>query len=93
MKSSEELKKHGTTVLTALGRILKLKNNHEPELKPLAESHATKHKIPVKFLEVWELERVPWVRGDWGPIVLGTMQTQRESLQCKWTRQTKDGRG
>uniref|UniRef100_A0A8C3RKJ5 Nitrite reductase MB n=2 Tax=Chelydra serpentina TaxID=8475 RepID=A0A8C3RKJ5_CHESE len=51
LKSSEEVKKHGTTVLTALGRILKQKNNHEPELKPLAESHATKHKIPVKYLE------------------------------------------
>ncbi|XP_043375985.1 myoglobin isoform X1 [Dermochelys coriacea] len=51
LKSSEEVKKHGTTVLTALGRILKQKNNHEQELKPLAESHATKHKIPVKYLE------------------------------------------
>ncbi|XP_074864347.1 myoglobin [Carettochelys insculpta] len=51
MKSSEELKKHGTTVLTGLGRILKQKNQHEQELKPLAESHATKHKVPVKFLE------------------------------------------
>ncbi|KAH1185484.1 myoglobin isoform X2 [Mauremys mutica] len=51
LKSSEEVKKHGTTVLTALGRILKLKNNHEPELKPLAKSHATEHKIPVKYLE------------------------------------------
>ncbi|XP_006138018.1 myoglobin [Pelodiscus sinensis] len=51
MKSSDELKKHGITVLTALGRILKQKNNHEQELKPLAESHATKHKIPVKYLE------------------------------------------
>ncbi|CAM4456716.1 myoglobin isoform X2 [Lepidochelys kempii] len=51
LKSSEEVKKHGTTVLTALGRILKQKNNHEQELKPLAESHATKHKIPVNYLE------------------------------------------
>ncbi|XP_067415510.1 myoglobin [Emydura macquarii macquarii] len=51
MKSSEELKKHGTTVLTALGKILKQKGHHEQELKPLAESHATKHKITVKFLE------------------------------------------
>uniref|UniRef100_A0A8C8SDM0 Myoglobin n=1 Tax=Pelusios castaneus TaxID=367368 RepID=A0A8C8SDM0_9SAUR len=51
MKGSEELKKHGTTVLTALGKILKQKGNHEQELKPLAESHATKHKIIVKHLE------------------------------------------
>ncbi|XP_066489328.1 myoglobin [Tiliqua scincoides] len=51
MKSSEELKKHGTTVLSALGNILKQKGHHEAQLKPLAETHATKHKIPVKFLE------------------------------------------
>ncbi|XP_004700372.1 myoglobin [Echinops telfairi] len=51
MKASEDLKKHGTTVLTALGGILKKKGQHEAELKPLAQSHATKHKIPVKYLE------------------------------------------
>ncbi|NXF37672.1 MYG protein, partial [Nyctibius bracteatus] len=51
MKSSEDLKKHGVTVLTQLGKILKLKGNHESELKPLAQTHATKHKIPVKYLE------------------------------------------
>ncbi|KAK2121472.1 hypothetical protein P7K49_002858 [Saguinus oedipus] len=51
MKASEELKKHGVTVLTALGGILKKKGHHEAELKPLAQSHATKHKIPVKYLE------------------------------------------
>ncbi|XP_053112080.1 myoglobin [Hemicordylus capensis] len=52
MKSSEELKKHGTTVLTALGKILKQKGNHGAELKPLAETHAKIHKIPVKYLEI-----------------------------------------
>nr|AIO08036.1 myoglobin [Phrynocephalus przewalskii] len=51
MRNSEEIKKHGTTVLTALGKILKQKGNHEAELKPLAQSHANKHKIPVKYLE------------------------------------------
>nr|P86874.1 RecName: Full=Myoglobin [Dromaius novaehollandiae] len=51
MKASEELKKHGVTVLTQLGKILKLKGKHEAELKPLAQTHATKHKIPVKYLE------------------------------------------
>ncbi|KAM8942209.1 myoglobin [Lycaon pictus] len=51
MKGSEDLKKHGNTVLTALGGILKKKGHHEAELKPLAQSHATKHKIPVKYLE------------------------------------------
>ncbi|XP_062057964.1 myoglobin [Lepus europaeus] len=51
MKASEDLKKHGNTVLTALGAILKKKGHHEAEIKPLAQSHATKHKIPVKYLE------------------------------------------
>lgn len=52
MKSSEEVKKHGTTVLSALGKILKRKGSHEAELAPLAQTHANKHKIPVKYLEV-----------------------------------------
>uniref|UniRef100_A0A7N9CCG0 Myoglobin n=1 Tax=Macaca fascicularis TaxID=9541 RepID=A0A7N9CCG0_MACFA len=52
MKASEDLKKHGVTVLTALGGILKKKGHHEAEIKPLAQSHATKHKIPVKYLEL-----------------------------------------
>nr|QVE54711.1 myoglobin [Neotetracus sinensis] len=51
MKSSEDLKKHGATVLTALGGILKKKGEHQAELAPLAQSHANKHKIPVKYLE------------------------------------------
>ncbi|XP_035585181.1 myoglobin isoform X2 [Callorhinus ursinus] len=51
MKRSEDLKKHGKTVLTALGGILKKKGHHDAELKPLAQSHATKHKIPIKYLE------------------------------------------
>ncbi|XP_051487603.1 myoglobin [Apus apus] len=51
MKGSEDLKKHGVTVLTQLGKILKQKGSHEAELKPLAQTHATKHKIPVKYLE------------------------------------------
>nr|XP_035956093.1 myoglobin isoform X2 [Halichoerus grypus] len=52
MRRSEDLRKHGNTVLTALGGILKKKGHHEAELKPLAQSHATKHKIPIKYLEV-----------------------------------------
>ncbi|KAM7317254.1 myoglobin isoform X1 [Alexandromys fortis] len=51
MKGSEDLKKHGCTVLTALGSILKKKGQHAAEIQPLAQSHATKHKIPVKYLE------------------------------------------
>lgn len=52
MKASEDLKKQGATVLTALGGVIKKKGQHEAELKPLAQSHATKHKVPVKYLEV-----------------------------------------
>lgn len=63
MKGSEDLKKHGNTVLTALGGILKKKGQHEAELKPLAQSHATKHKIPVKYLEVGGGARVGGGRG------------------------------
>nr|XP_033785360.1 myoglobin [Geotrypetes seraphini] len=51
LKHSEDLKKHGNTVFTALGKILKKKGHHEAELKPLALSHATKHKIPIQFLQ------------------------------------------
>ncbi|KFW73142.1 Myoglobin [Pygoscelis adeliae] len=51
MKGSEDMKKHGVTVLTQLGKILKHKGNHEAELKPLAQTHATKHRVPVKYLE------------------------------------------
>lgn len=52
MKGSEDLKKHGCTVLTALGGILKKKGQHAAEIQPLAQSHATKHKIPIQYLEV-----------------------------------------
>nr|QVE54741.1 myoglobin [Mogera tokudae] len=51
MRASEDLKKHGGTVLTALGGILKKKGQHSAELQPLAQSHANKHNIPVKYLE------------------------------------------
>nr|P02199.2 RecName: Full=Myoglobin [Aptenodytes forsteri] len=50
MRGSEDMKKHGVTVLT-LGQILKKKGHHEAELKPLSQTHATKHKVPVKYLE------------------------------------------
>lgn len=67
MKASEDLKKHGAVVLTALGGILKKKGQHEAELKPLAQSHATKHKIPVKYLEVGGRARGGWEDGRRGP--------------------------
>ncbi|CAF94084.1 unnamed protein product [Tetraodon nigroviridis] len=39
---------HGATVLKKLGELLKAKGNHAAILQPLANSHATKHKIPIK---------------------------------------------
>lgn len=63
MKASEDLKKHGNTVLTALGGILKKKGHHDAELKPLAQSHATKHKIPIKYLEVGGGDGGDWEDG------------------------------
>ncbi|XP_019489604.1 PREDICTED: myoglobin [Hipposideros armiger] len=71
MKASEDLKKHGAVVLTALGGILKKKGQHEAELKPLAQSHATKHKIPVKYLEVGGGARGGWQDGRRGPERMG----------------------
>ncbi|XP_029018209.1 myoglobin [Betta splendens] len=41
------LSAHGAIVLKKLGELLKAKGNHESILKPLANSHATKHKIPI----------------------------------------------
>ncbi|KAF3687574.1 Myoglobin [Channa argus] len=38
---------HGATVLNKLGELLKARGNHASIIKPLAISHATKHKIPV----------------------------------------------
>ncbi|XP_070409777.1 myoglobin isoform X1 [Nothobranchius furzeri] len=38
---------HGATVLKKLGELLKAKGNHAAILKPLANTHATKHKIPI----------------------------------------------
>ncbi|XP_051241635.1 myoglobin [Dicentrarchus labrax] len=38
---------HGATVLKKLGELLRAKGNHAAILKPMANSHATKHKIPI----------------------------------------------
>ncbi|XP_074246892.1 myoglobin isoform X2 [Saimiri boliviensis] len=82
MKASEELKKHGATVLTALGGILKKKGQHEAELKPLAQSHATKHKIPVKYLELISDAIVHVLQkkhpGDFGADAQGAMKKALE---------------
>ncbi|KAL4647878.1 myoglobin [Arapaima gigas] len=38
---------HGATVLRKLGEVLKTKGNHTSILKPLAETHAKSHNIPI----------------------------------------------
>ncbi|XP_070835136.1 myoglobin [Chaetodon trifascialis] len=38
---------HGATVLKKLGELLRAKGDHAAILKPMANSHATKHKIPI----------------------------------------------
>ncbi|XP_071329381.1 myoglobin [Trachinotus anak] len=38
---------HGATVLKKLGDLLKAKGNHATILKPLADSHANKHRIAI----------------------------------------------
>uniref|UniRef100_F7ARV1 Myoglobin n=1 Tax=Macaca mulatta TaxID=9544 RepID=F7ARV1_MACMU len=82
MKASEDLKKHGVTVLTALGGILKKKGHHEAEIKPLAQSHATKHKIPVKYLELISESIIQVLQskhpGDFGADAQGAMNKALE---------------
>nr|KAF6369559.1 myoglobin [Myotis myotis] len=82
MKASEDLKKQGATVLTALGGVLKKKGQHEAELKPLAQSHATKHKVPVKYLEFISDSIIEVLQsklgGDFGADAQGAMKKALE---------------
>ncbi|OBS67161.1 hypothetical protein A6R68_04253, partial [Neotoma lepida] len=82
MKGSEDLKKHGCTVLTALGGILKKKGQHAAEIQPLAQSHATKHKIPVKYLEFISEAIIQVLKGkfpgDFGADAQGAMSKALE---------------
>lgn len=43
---------HGAIVLKKLGELLKAKGNHGAILKPLATTHATKHKIGIDNFKV-----------------------------------------
>ncbi|XP_008413273.2 LOW QUALITY PROTEIN: myoglobin [Poecilia reticulata] len=47
LASNAAVSAHGATVLKKLGELLKAKGNHAAILKPLANTHATKHKIPI----------------------------------------------
>lgn len=46
MAGNAAIAAHGATVLKKLGELLMAKGDHAAILKPLANSHATKHKIP-----------------------------------------------
>lgn len=52
MAGNAALSAHGATVLKKLGELLKARGNHGAILKPLANSHATKHKIPINNFRV-----------------------------------------
>lgn len=43
---------HGTTVLKKLADLVKAKGQHADILKPMAESHANIHKIPLNNFKV-----------------------------------------
>ncbi|XP_061130685.1 myoglobin [Syngnathus typhle] len=45
MAGNAAISAHGVTVLKKLGELLKAKGNHADILKPLSQTHATKHKI------------------------------------------------
>ncbi|XP_056266403.1 myoglobin [Pseudoliparis swirei] len=47
MAADAGISAHGATVLRKLGELLKAKGSHAAILKPLANSHATKHNIPL----------------------------------------------
>nr|BAG84238.1 myoglobin [Seriola quinqueradiata] len=47
MAGNKDIAAHGATVLKKLGELLKAKGNHATILKPLANSHANKHKIGI----------------------------------------------
>lgn len=65
---------HGATVLKKLGELLKARGNHGNILKPLANSHATKHKIPIANFTVRFAPRT------WSPTPTSPMLCQLGSV-------------
>ncbi|XP_072318953.1 myoglobin [Eucyclogobius newberryi] len=45
LSSNAAVSAHGATVLKKLGELLKARGNHDSIIKPLAKTHANKHKI------------------------------------------------
>lgn len=52
LATSQEVANHGGIVLKKLGELLKAKGNHAAIVKPLATTHANKHKIPLENFRV-----------------------------------------
>lgn len=52
LSASAAITAHGATVLKKLGELLKAKGNHATILRPMAVSHANKHKIPLHNFKV-----------------------------------------
>lgn len=52
LAGSAAISAHGAVVLKKLGELLKAKGNHATLIKPMANNHATKHKIPINNFKV-----------------------------------------
>ncbi|XP_038834916.1 myoglobin isoform X1 [Salvelinus namaycush] len=56
LSGNADVAAHGATVLKKLGELLKAKGDHAAILKPLATTHATKHRIALKnFVLITEI--------------------------------------
>ncbi|XP_028671168.1 myoglobin isoform X1 [Erpetoichthys calabaricus] len=52
LQSSGDVRAHGLIVVNKLTEVFKKKGEHANSLKPLAESHSKKHKIPIQYFEM-----------------------------------------
>lgn len=52
LATSQEVANHGGIVLKKLAELLRAKGNHAAIVKPLATTHANKHKIPLENFKV-----------------------------------------
>lgn len=52
MAGNAAISAHGATVLKKLGELLKAKGDHAAILKPMANTHANKHKITINNFKV-----------------------------------------
>uniref|UniRef100_A0A3P8V6Z4 Myoglobin n=1 Tax=Cynoglossus semilaevis TaxID=244447 RepID=A0A3P8V6Z4_CYNSE len=52
LSSNKQVSEHGATVLKKLGELLKARGDHAKILKPLSQTHAKIHKIPIEHFNV-----------------------------------------